>query len=372
MGYDRALKAINLEETDRIPSWEFVSHPEFQKYVTGIDPYKNPQKAALKLLEKVQLDLCGISIPLTDDPIEVGIMDFEEGQSSKIDASGHRVVRWGAGATWRWDWGNEFKSLEEVLEYDPDRLEYDDGYAALPIKNLNLSVEELAEKYNQYYHTVQNLVGKHTLVMGSYYKTLFMWFLMTFGWNLTMKLVFEERRHFEKLLEGFTRISQKVLKAWSMTDIKIIFSHDDICAATGPVFSPEFYRKYLYPRYQKIWDPLKKAGIKILFASDGNIERVYEDIFKAGADGIYIEHHPNLQAIVEKYGDSKFLAGGVDGRTLLFGGKKDVWKEVERVTKIAKECPGYFYCNSKHITHNIPLENVIEYFRACKKFGKRI
>jgi len=265
--------------------------------------------------------------------------------------------------------GKGFKSLEEVLEFDPDKLEYDDGYAALPIKNLNLSVEELAEKYNQYYHTVQNLVGKRSMIMGFYYKTLFMWFLMTFGWNLTMKLILQEPRHFEKLLEGFARISQKVLKAWSLTDIKLIYSHDDTCTARGPTFNPEFCRKYFYPFYQKFWDPLKKAGIKTMFVSDGNTELVYNDIFKAGADGIFVEHYTNLQNLVEKHGDSKFFLGGIDGRVLVFGGKKDVWKEVERVTNIAKECPGYFYCNSSHITHNIPLENVIEYFKACKKYG---
>lgn len=108
MGHVRCLKAMNLGKTDRIPSWEFVSHPEFEKAVTGIDPYKHPQKSALKLLEKLDIDLCGIPIPLSDDPSKAEITFFEENESSRLDASGRRVVRWGTGTTWRWDWGKKF------------------------------------------------------------------------------------------------------------------------------------------------------------------------------------------------------------------------------------------------------------------------
>jgi len=371
MGYDRALKAISLEETDRIPCWEFISHPEFEKSVTQINPYKYPQKSALKLLEKLDLDLCGISIPLSDEPAKAGMMHFEKGESLKLNASGHHVVRWGAGATWRWNWGEGFTSLEQVLEFDPAELKYDDGYAQLPCNDLSLSVEELAEKYNQHYHKVQDLVGKRSMIMGAYYKTLFMWFLMTFGWNLTIKLILQQPNEFEKMLDKFALLSQKILKAWSLTDVRLIYSHDDVCTARGPTFKPEFCRKYFFPWYKRLWEPLKKAGIRVMFVSDGNIDLISDDIFEAGADGIFVEHYTNLERLVEKYGDSKFFLGGIDGRILILKGKKEIWTEVERVTELAKDCPGYFYCDSSHITYNVPIENVLEYFRACRKLGRR-
>jgi hypothetical protein len=371
MGHDRCLKAINLEETDRIPHWEFISNPDFERFVTGIDPYKHPQKSTLKLLEKLDLDLCGIPIPLTDDPAELGTTHFAENESSKIDESGHRVVRWGSGTTWRWDWGGGFHTLEQVLEFDPAELKYDDGSAFLPCDELFLSVEELAEKYNKWYHQRQDLVDKRSLIMGNYYKTLYMWFLLTFGWNLFMKLVLQEPQEFQKMVDKFALVSQKVFEAWALTDIKLMYSHDDICIARGPVFSPDWYRRHIFPWYKKLWEPLKKAGIKVLFCSDGNTDQVYDDIFKAGADGIFAEHYTNLDRLVEKYGDSKFFLGGIDGRVLVLKGKKEVRAEVERVTKLAKGCPGYFYCDSSHITYNVPIENAVEYFKACKELGKR-
>ena len=59
MGYKRALRAVNLEETDRIPSAELIANPEFEQYITGINPYQNPLKAKLKMIEKLDIDLCG-------------------------------------------------------------------------------------------------------------------------------------------------------------------------------------------------------------------------------------------------------------------------------------------------------------------------
>ncbi len=364
VGYERALKAINLEETERIPHWEMISNPDFERAVTGIDPYEHPQKCRLKLIEILDLDIG--AAPLSDDPIKEEVTKWEKGESVKYDAEGHLVVRWGAATTWRWDWGRGFKSVEEVLDFDPLEIKYD-PYCG----DLTLSAKDLAEYYNERHRKMQELVGERCLVMGGFYKTLIMWPLMTFGWNLLMKTVLEEPKEFKKLLAKFAQISQKVFQAWAMTDIKVMSSHDDICNANGPTFSPEWYRKNIYPWYKKLWEPLKRKGIKIKFVSDGNIDLVADDVFEAGADGIFLERYSSLEKMVEKYGDKKFFMGNIDTNILTYGGKKEIWAEVERCTRVAKDCPGYFYCASGHIPYNVPVENAMTYFEACKKLSKR-
>lgn len=364
MGYERALRAIHLQETDRIPNWELISNPEFERTVTGIDPYVHPQKCALKLIEKLDLDVTA-GLPLSDDPLKNRITVWKE-ESAKYDEEGNLVVRWGAGTTWRWNWGEGFKSVEEVLDFDPSKIKYD-TYTG----DLTLSVEEMARAYNRTHLKMQRLAGSRSLVMGCYYKTLFMWPLMTFGWNLFMRTVLEEPKEFRKLLDRFALISQKVYEAWGMTDVKLMNCHDDLCTANGPVFSPKWYRRYAYPWYKKLWEPLKRKGIKIVFVSDGNTDLIADDIFEAGADGMFLERYSSLERMAEKYGDEKFFMGNIDTNILTHGSKEDIWREVERCTRTAKDCPGYFYCASGHIPHNVPVENAMTYFEACRKLGQR-
>ena len=57
MSRQRALAAINLQPTDRIPRTECVQHPEFERALTGIDPYLHPQKARVAMLQKLDLDM---------------------------------------------------------------------------------------------------------------------------------------------------------------------------------------------------------------------------------------------------------------------------------------------------------------------------
>lgn len=97
MGYERALKAINLEETARIPCAELIANPYFEKFVTGIDLYQHPLKARLKLIEILDLDLMwGSQVVLSDKPIK---RLFTMGESTLINKEGDLVVKWGAGTT---------------------------------------------------------------------------------------------------------------------------------------------------------------------------------------------------------------------------------------------------------------------------------
>jgi uroporphyrinogen-III decarboxylase len=166
-------------------------------------------------------------------------------------------------------------------------------------------------------------------------------------------------------------ISKKIFEAWSLTDIKVVYTHDDICTRQGPVFQLDWYRKYIFPWYKKFWAPLKKRGKKIFFVGDGNMDMVIDDVFSAGADGIWFEPYTNLERVLEKYGDKKFVVGNMDVRVLMFEGKKEIYEMVKKNTKLGKDCPGYFYCISTHIPHNVPVGNIATYFEACHKLGKR-
>lgn len=367
----RAKAAFFLQPTDRIPHWEFLANPEFELQLTGIDPALHPQKARLRTLELLPID---VEIPpRTDVPSAFQVLE----NGTIVNERGKKVSRWGSGTTWAWDHGFWFHSIEDVLRFDPVSTfleqESEEVFEDIdPLQRfLHLPLEEMARKLNEDFHYLQNLVGERALVPGHYYRTLLMWPLMLFGWEFFVELVYLYPQEFQRIWKGFAEISLKVTLAFSLTDIEVFTSHDDLCTTRGPIFNPEWYRKNLYPYYEMLWEPLKRKGKKVIFISDGKLDSVIDDVLACGADGFFAESYTDLEALARKYGQEKVMVGNIDGRILAEGTKEDIKKEVERCTRFGKDCLGYFYCVSNHITHTIPPENVFYYFALCEELGRR-
>lgn len=368
---ERARAAFFLQPTDRIPHWEFLANPEFEHQLTGIDPTLHPQKARLRTLELLPID---VEIPpRVDKPPAFRVLKGE----TIVNERGKKVSRWGSGTTWEWDHGSRFRSIEDVLRFDPVstflKQESEEIFDDIdPLQRfLHLPLEEMAQRLNEDYHYLQDLVGDHALVPGHYYRTLIMWPLMLFGWELFAELAYLHPGEFQRIWKGFAAISLKVTSAFALTDIEVFTSHDDLCMTRGPIFNPEWYRKHLYPYYEMIWEPLKKKRKKIIFISDGKLNEVIDDVLSCGADGFFAETYTDLESLSKKYGQKKVIVGNIDGRILAEGNEEDIRKEVERCTRFGKDCPGYFYCVSNHITHTIPPEKVFYYFSICEELGKR-
>ena len=163
----------------------------------------------------------------------------------------------------------------------------------------------------------------------------------------------------------------RVMRGWAKTDVELFTSHDDLCITRGAAFSPEWYRRNIYPWYEREWDVLHGNGCKIVFISDGNMDEVVDDVFACGADGAFFEIYTDLPRLVRKWGKTKILAGNIDTRILKSGTRDDVFAEVHRCTELGKNCPGYFYSVSNHIPYDTPIENALAYYEACEEMGRR-
>jgi len=389
MAYKEAVQAIRLDAPKRIPHWEFISNPDFEMEITGINPYKLPQHSAIRMVE--QLDLSIAHIPPNNDPISPLP---EDGQTVK----GHPTVRWGASTTWPWDWGHEFTTEKEVLAYEPldpknttglpgtsleDEVALDDinldlalrtdaGMRGLPFWYHMFTDEELSSHYKRIYEADQSILGNCALSgLSFFYNTFFMWPILTFGYELFLTTAAHYPDGIGKIMDSFGEISLKSFTAWSYSGAPLMISHDDICYTRGVVVNPKWLRKYVYPWYERLWETLHKQGIKVLFMSDGRVDEVVDDVFACGADGIMGEPYTDLEAIAKKYGRDKILLGNMDNRVLLHGDKNAIYKEVERCTRFGLNCPGYFYSVTNHIPYNVPSDSIKYYFDVCSKLGLR-
>jgi len=139
----------------------------------------------------------------------------------------------------------------------------------------------------------------------------------------------------------------------------------------GAIFHPDWYRRYVFPRYKKLWQPLSEAGKKVLFCSDGDFTEFVDDIAAAGADGFIFEPLTDLRYITERYGQTHVIIGNADTRALTFGDLDDVRREVERCMTLGKPCPGYFIAVGNHIPPNVPVDNALYYLDLVDRLGRR-
>jgi hypothetical protein len=361
---ERALKAIRLEPTDRIPHWESLSNPAFEKLMTGIDPWEHPQLARQRLLELIPQDMGGV--PTSDEPLE----HLPEDQLTVTTKDGQRAVRWGASHTWHWDWGKHFKTVEDVLTYDPLAHMDQRGTGVVAEHDYSLSVEELAQQFQQSLDESRAVTGERALVTGGFYNTLFMWPLLTFGWELFLEVGGLYDDEMASLLERFAVRSRKVFQAYALTDVEVVTSHDDICYARGTIFSPAWLRRRIYPYYEEFWGILRAAGKKVIFISDGSVDKVADDIFACGADGIRSEPFTNWQEIAKKHPD-KVLVGDGDNRVISGGNREAIYAMVKAMTDWGKRYPGYFADVGNHLPWNLPAEGIRWYFEASDEYGWR-
>lgn len=362
MSKERAELALNLKMADKIPQVEWFSGmaPEIIEKLTGINPYENAEEAFYKVLVLLDADMIWGNLPTK----ETETFRWAPGEGIKRDKAGKIVSRWGIFGTTSQEDGAHLK-IQGINSVD-------DVYRFNPLLYMNKSAGELSHEFRKTYIKNQNTVGGKALALQNHYTTLFHWPLSLFGWELFMEAAALDSERFGKLLEKFAELSIRIMTAWStVNDIPAFISHDDLCMTQGPVFRPDWYRKYIFPFYPKIWKSLKDKGIKILFCSDGDITCFIDDIANAGADGFIIEALVDLEYLVKRYGDSKVIIGGIDTKVLSTGSKDDIVEEVERCVKIGGKYPGYCLNASGGLTHDIPYDNLIVYLETCKRVRKR-
>ena len=68
-----------------------------------------------------------------------------------------------------------------------------------------------------------------------FYNTMFMWPLLTFGWELFLETCLDAR--FARLMDEFAEINRRVFRVFARLQVNFIICHDDIVNTRGPTCS---------------------------------------------------------------------------------------------------------------------------------------
>jgi hypothetical protein len=349
----------------RIPHWEHWSCPDAETYLTGIDYYDHPRACRLRLHELYpQLRL---SIPETDEPKPRPELDLV-GKSSNTDAQGRHHVRWGDSLTGHWDWGDHFKSAEDVFAFSP--LAQGDFTDIPVVESQDYSDEErLYQKYRARYPAEWgDRAPEGSAASTGFYNTMFMWPLLTFGWNLFLETCLDER--FARIMDEFAEINRRVFRTFARLPVNFVVCHDDIVNSRGPICSPRWMRRYIFPRYEEFWGIVKAAGKEVIFMSDGRMDAYADDVMACGARGIISEPYTDYKAIARRHKDC-FLAGDGDNRVLMRDNPAEIDAMVRGMVETAQLTGGYMMCIGNHIPWNVPPRAIKHYLDRSAEWAWR-
>ena len=348
------IDALSGRFPARIPTKETLNHPGIIRRVSGLDPWEDPVRSFSETWRKLSID------------IHVGPPGPGTARRPKVPGG-----TWVEG-NWRYaDIGVMPTCMQ--IEYLPgiDKSADDWVYGYDPAcDDFDLEAEiAVLRRQNVAFRCFYGELAVH---YASYYTTLFMWPVVTFGWEpfLCAAATDPERfdRHFWRPWAG---ISRKHVEALAAVDEEVVFTHDDLAMTTGPVFSPGFYERHVFSRYGRIWEPLARAGKKLVFISDGNIEPFLERLLEFPIAGIMYENPATPFArVLETWGKAgRGFIGGISTQVLTNGTGEEVRAHTREVIERGRAYPGFILSSCGGLYGNIPMENILAYFETRDLLG---
>ncbi len=149
---------------------------------------------------------------------------------------------------------------------------------------------------------------------------------------------------------------------------------EDLAFKTGPLISPELFRKFMLPGYKKVTLFLKGHGIDIILVdSDGNCDVIMPLWIEGGVTALYpfeVAAGSNALATREKYGKKLAIIGNIDKRALAKG-KKEIEEEVLSKVPPLLASGGYIPFVDHCVPPDVPFENFCYYLNLIRDLGER-
>ena len=155
----------------------------------------------------------------------------------------------------------------------------------------------------------------------------------------------------------------------------VYLSGTDFGAQNGPFISPDMYREFYKPFYEKINNWVhQNTPWKTFYHTCGSVVAFMDDFVEVGIDILNpvqcSAKGMDPKMLKEKYGDKLvFWGGGVDTqKTLPFGTQEEVRKEVTERCRIFGKGGGYVFNTIHNIQSKVPIENLIAMFQVVREF----
>jgi hypothetical protein len=356
--YERFVKAINREETDRILTYDFIVNKELLARYGGFDESK--KYAFEQIVEINAKAFKGIGLDVTHQ-----IYTFAKSwMGSKINNwtrfLGVSPDGWEVTGKEGMDWiaKRPFSNLKELEKHIPNLPKY----------------EEVKKWYEPFIKHIKEVFDYYDLVfVGAVEGPVSDSYTYT-SMELFMTAIYDAPELVSQIMDCTARLSAYIAKAFAENaSAPMLFMGEDIACDTGPIFSPKFIIEQALPRWRWIGEPIKEKGFKFLFHSDGRYGELLPIIFsRFGADGLNPIERNGCNDIFEirrQYPDKLLFGNVCCAVTLPQGNIYDVEDEtLELIEEIGPQ-GGILIGSSGEVGDLVLPENTVTMYETVHKYG---
>ena len=377
---ERVIKALNHEQPDRVPIdlGGFQTGIHKRAYLELID-YLGLDEGAPEMLDPVQQ----LAVP-SEKVLERVHVDFRYVTAHPPEGfKGDIQTRFRDGKLWH-DLKDEFgviwsmpddQNLYMDISYHPlaeatikDLDDYPFPVGSDPSRFTGAREKALEIRENTPYALSSGICGV-TYETCWYMRGLERWFMdMIENPAFCQALIDRIADYWVNWLTGFLG------KVGDLLDVVMI--GDDLAGQDGPLFSPDFYRRVVRPRQQRVVQAIKeRTEAKIWYHTCGSCMEYIPDLIEMGVDvlnPIQVGARGMLpEKLKEQFGhDIVFWGGGIDSQHVLpFATPEEVKEEVRRNIEVFKPGGGYVFNNVHNIQADVPPENIVAMYDAAYEFG---
>ncbi|MHC4887831.1 MAG: uroporphyrinogen decarboxylase family protein [Planctomycetota bacterium] len=184
--------------------------------------------------------------------------------------------------------------------------------------------------------------------------------------NLLLDMIDRQAR-FSRLIEMVETFNSGIVQRYLDAGVAMMCYPEDLGMQRGPMLSPEHFRTYIKPVYERLMTPVHKAGCLVHMHSDGDIRDLVDDLVLSGVDVL------NLQDLVNG------IAANLKGRVCIdldidrqqitrFGSPEQIDTLIrEEVEKLGSREGGLMMIYGLY--PGVPLENVKALMDAMERYS---
>ena len=376
---ERVWKALNHEVPDRVPIdlggfqtgihkkayAELLSHLGVADEITILDPVQQLAKPCEEVLERFNVDIRYVCAHGPDSftgkieqntrhgkiwhdlKDEFGVVwSMPDDQQLYMDISHHPLAE---------------ATVDEIADYP-----FPDGSDLTRFTGVR---EQALQIRNETPYAISTGIGGVVYEYSWYMRGLERWFMdMLENTDFCEALLDQMLKFWMDFYTGFMAEVGEI--------IDIVMIGDDLAGQDGPLFSPDFYRKFVKPRHKKLIQHIKSVtSAKLWYHTCGACTEYIPDLIDNGVDilnPVQIgAERMDPEELKKKFGEKLvFWGGGIDAQHVLpFVRPDEIKKHVRKNIEIFKSGGGYVFNNVHNIQAGVPAENIIAMYDAAYEFG---
>lgn len=357
---ERALKAINFEEADRVTIDNWMV-PEIKKRCMEYWGCEN---------EEELLAFLGVDVRDNYGPSYVGqeFKEFDDGTVADLWGVRRRQVIYGKGTSHEgifkevsWSPLEHMTTVEEMEAYE--------GWPSPDWWDYSKMKEDCA-----YWHPQHFVLNKGDRLDRTAQLKAMMYLRgiqQTFIDLAQNPKIVEFIR--DRVVNYFVEYNPKVFEA-ADGEVDMFMMGDDVGGQRGPLLSPEMWRRYFKDGFRTYVDIAHKYGLKVMYHTCGDVYALIPDFIDCGLDMLQSLQtqatNMDIKRLKQEFGKDLSFQGGMDIQQVLpLGTPDDVREMVKYAADNAKPGGGYFFGTAHNIQADTDMQNVVALFEAYHEYG---